>query len=79
MEFYWDTGNTVITILVFFWGMFCGRMQRDEKNQKILEAIQMTHIRELFRVRKARLGDLLGLPEDITQPGEIQGNSSISE
>ena len=79
MEFYWDTGNTVITLFAFFWGMFCGRMQRDEKNQKILESIQMVHIRELFRVRKARLGDLLGLPEDITQPGEIQGNSSISE
>ena len=79
MEFYWDTGNTVITVLAFFWGMFCGKNLRDEKNQKILEAIQMAHIRELFRIRKARLGYLLGLPQDIIQPGEIQGNSSIPE
>lgn len=79
MEFYWDTGNVVITLMAFFWGLFCGRMQRNDKNRQRIEAIQMAHIRELFRARKARLKDLMGFPEDIIQPGEIQGHSSIPE
>lgn len=66
MEFDWDTGNTIYIILAFFWGIFCGMMLKKDANREQLESVQLTHIRELYRARKARLCDLLGLPHDIT-------------
>ena len=75
----WGVEETIIAYFIFFLGIFCGRKMRDDANQERLESIQFIHIQELCRARKARLCDLLGLPHEVTQPGEIQGRSSISE
>ena len=63
----WGVEETIIAYMIFFLGMYCGRKLRDDANQEKLESIQFAHIRELYRTRKARLCDLLGLPDDVNE------------
>lgn len=63
MEFY----HYLMILGGVLWGAWIGWMLRSDANKERIEAIQFAHIRELCQTRKARLCDLLGLPDNVNE------------
>ncbi len=62
MEIYLEWYHFLFIFAGMAWGMITGWALRGDCNNEKLLDIQLAHMKELFKTRKARLCDLMGLP-----------------